>query len=302
MSVGLKRFLAKHCRPYFISVEPANFCQLHCPQCPVGLREISPSKRLLSIPDAQRLFRHIPVSVRIVQFYFQGEPLLNRDLPAIIRMAHQAGRYTTLSTNAQALTQDMASRLVASGLNRIIISIDGLSEKSYSTYRQGGSLKKALEGLQFLHEAKAHTGAHLHIELQCLRLRSNGDEWSLFEREYKNLGADSLTFKTAQFYDYEQGNPLMPTDSQYARYLLGQDGKYHLKKRRWICRRVLSGCVIDVEGNVLPCCFDKDRRFILGNIFEQTLDKIWHSNKAVGFREQVLTNRTAFAMCSNCTE
>ena len=276
----------------------------------------------MSLAHFQQILTQAQGYVHTIQFFFQGEPLLNQDLPEMIRLAHEAHIYTITSTNAQALTLQLAKQLIQAGLDRIIVSIDGLSEQSYTTYRQGGSLHKALQGLTYLRDAKDNLRGHTHIELQCLRLRSNEHEWDMFQRSYRQMGADSLTFKTAQFYDYQQGNPLMPSDEKYSRYHRLPDGTYQPKNRLTCkltnlqtyqlnksCRRLLTGCVITVNGDVLPCCFDKAHRHIMGNLFDEnkgngtsTLRTIWHNKVFQTFRHQVHLSRSTFPICDNCLE
>ncbi len=289
--------------PTFVSIEPANFCQLHCPECPVGRRnkEREPNKSLLSIEHFKLILEQVQNSVHTMQFYFQGEPLLNKDLPKMIKMAHEAGIYTIVSTNALVLTSLLAEQLIRAGLDRIIVSIDGLSEDSYGKYRSGGKLHKALEGLVTLRQVKDNLGGSTHIELQVLRLRSNEHEWGTFADRYKKMGADSLTFKTAQLYDYKHGNPLMPSDNRYSRYKLGKDGLYHPKRKAGrSCHRLWTGCVITVKGDVLPCCYDKTSAFVFGNIYQENLTTIYHSEKANRFRKVILGKRSKPAICSNC--
>ena len=149
--VGSVRFLTPytlHHTPLFISVEPAAVCQLRCPACPVGLRNTGrpgnrDNERFMSLDVWHRVLSEIRDTAFIVQFYFQGEPLLNKDLPLMIREAHEAGLYTIVSTNAQALTESMAQALVNSGLDRIIVSMDGLTDESYNAYRVGGKIGRA---------------------------------------------------------------------------------------------------------------------------------------------------------------
>jgi radical SAM protein with 4Fe4S-binding SPASM domain len=237
----------------------------------------------------------------VVQFYFQGEPLLNKDLPQMIREAHEAGLYTIVSTNAQALTAQLSEQLVQSGLDRIIISMDGLTEESYSAYRVGGSLEKTKEGIRFLRESRSR---HLEIsrspliELQCLRLKSNEHEWLTFKRLYKRLGADRLTFKTAQLYGYENGHPLMPTAPRYSRYIKGKDGLYHRRPLGKGCFRVWSGAVIATNGDVLPCCYDKDRAHAYGNIMNAPIKKLFGNERAAAFRQAAMQQQPK--ICQEC--
>jgi len=297
--------------PLFVSVEPAAVCQLRCPACPVGLRHVETSRsrdleRTMSLDTWHRILAEIRDTTLVVQFYFQGEPLLNKDLPQMIKEAHEAGLYTIVSTNAQAMTEQMAEDLVTAGLDRIIVSMDGLSEASYNAYRIGGSLEKTKEALRFLRKAKNELSSSRHhvitsspiIELQCLRLKTNEHEWAQFKRQYKTLGADRLVFKTAQLYDYTHGHPLMPSDKRYSRYVLGKDGVYHRKKVGKGCFRVWSGAVITTNGEVLPCCYDKAHAHAYGNIMVSSLKDLFGNEKATTFRKAALNEQPQ--ICQEC--
>ena len=292
--------------PTFVSVEPASVCQLRCPECPVGQRnlDISTSRdieRIMSLELWHRVLEQIKDFAHTVQFYFQGEPLLNKDLPQMIREAHEAGLYTIVSTNAQALTPKLAEALVNAGLSRIIISMDGLTEASYNAYRIGGSLEKTKEALRYLRDSKSR---HLEIsrspiiELQCIRLRTNEHEWADFKKQYKALGADRLVFKTAQLYDYPNGHPLMPSDPRYSRYIQGKEGLYHRRRLRKNCLRAWSGVVITTTGEVLPCCYDKSHAHAYGNIKESPLRELFCNAKSIAFRKAVLQEQPQ--ICQEC--
>lgn len=287
--------------PLFVSVEPAAVCQLKCPECPVGLRSLQHSagsdlhQTLMSLEVWHLVLSQIRETAYVVQFYFQGEPLLNKDLPQMIREAHEAGLYTIVSTNAQALTEEMAKALVTSGLNRIIISMDGLTQDSYGAYRVGGDIGKCKAALRWLRSAKS---VGLTIELQVLRLKTNEHEWADFKRQYKALGADRLVFKTAQLYDYADGHPLMPTQSRYSRYIPGADGKYHRRPLHKGCFRVWSGCVITTAGDVLPCCYDKAHAYAYGNIITTPLRELFTNEKARAFRQAAMKEQPQ--ICQEC--
>lgn len=292
--------------PMFVSVEPANICQLRCPACPVGMRhlDISTSRdleRFMSLDIWHRTLSEIRKTAFVVQFYFQGEPLLNEDLPLMIREAHEAGLYTIVSTNAQALTENLATQLVNAGLDRIIISMDGLTESTYNAYRVGGSLDKTQAALSYLKNSKSRdheiTKSPI-IELQVLRLKTNEHEWSDFKRVYKSLGADQLTFKTAQLYDYQNGHPLMPSNPRYSRYIQGTDGHYHRRPLSKGCFRVWSGVVITTTGEVLPCCYDKTHDYAYGNIMNSSLRDLFCSDKANIFRRAAIQQTPQ--ICQEC--
>lgn len=293
--------------PFFVSIEPAAVCQLYCPQCPVGqanarhTRPISPADQILSIERFIHVLHALPRSVRVMQFYFQGEPTLNPHLPEMIHMARMRKIHCIVSTNAQSISADYASRLVRSGLNRIIVSMDGLTQHSYEQYRIGGDIQKTKQALHLLREQRDILKANTPIiELQCLRLKSNEQQWQQMQQTYRLLGADKLTFKTAQFYDFSRGNPLMPTNPRFNRYHLGSDGQWHIPRTRF-CLRLLTGCVITTTGDVLPCCYDKDRNYPFGNILNQSFYAIWHGAVRRDFLKRVFLG-AGFPMCYNCVQ
>ena len=264
----------------------------------------------------ERVLAQIKDSAWVIQFYFQGEPLLNKELPLMIREAHDAGLYTIVSTNAQAITPDLAQALVAAGLDRIIVSMDGLTQESYAAYRVGGSLDQTKAALQYLRAAKNQLSIINYqlstinyqlsitnhqspiIELQALRLKSNEHEWRAFQKEYKALGADRLVFKTAQLYDYRHGHPLMPSEPRYRRYEQHADGLWYRKPLRKGCFRVWSGVVIAANGDVLPCCYDKDHAHAYGNIRAASLRELFTGPKARTFREQAMLQNPQ--ICQEC--
>ena len=290
--------------PTFVSVEPASICQLKCPECPVGMakKPMANSQRLMAKEVWQRVLTEVKDTAHTIQFYFQGEPLLNKELPQMIREAHEAGLYTIVSTNAQALTQPLAEELVRAGLNCIIISMDGLTDETYNVYRVGGRLDQCKAALRYLREAKDRTPYTLHstpiIELQCLRLRTNEQEWREFKKQYKALGADRLVFKTAQLYDYANGHPLMPSDARYSRYEKGADGLFRRKKMHRGCLRVWSGVVVTTNGDVLPCCYDKSRMHAYGNIMSSSMKELFADERAIAFRRAALHEQPQ--ICQEC--
>ena len=285
--------------PTFVSIEPINYCQLRCPECPVGMASGTQHKpSQMDWATFCTAIDSIASYAYAVIFHFQGEPLLHPHLSKMVAYAHGKHLFTMLSTNGQAMTTQMAQALAQAGLDRIIVSVDGLSPQTYNAYRVGGSLPKALAALRLSREAGIP-----EVVLQCLKLRTNEHEWPILKQRYRELGATHLDLKTAQFYDYEYGHPLMPTHARDARYIKGSDNLYHLKKPvRNHCIRLWSGCVITTSGEVLPCCFDKEHLHAFGNINRQPFADIWHSPAAEAFRRQVLRDRSAFPICTNCTE
>jgi len=121
---------------------------------------------------------------------------------------------------------------------------------------------------------------YLHYTVQSTFRIIHRQRKGSFSREW---GADSLTFKTAQLYDYAKGHPLMPSDERYSRYKRQKDGTYRLKRRlSWGCHRLFTGCVMDADGRVLPCCFDKARQFAFGRLCaDMSFRSVWESESEI---------------------
>ena len=104
----------------------------------------------MCLEDFRRIVDEVAPFVHTMQLFWQGEPLLNDCLPEMVHLAHEAGIYTIVSTNAQRMDTATATALAHAGLNRIIISMDGWTQQSYEQYRRGGNVDKVKEAVRVL--------------------------------------------------------------------------------------------------------------------------------------------------------
>jgi len=119
----------------------------------------------------------------------------------------------------------------------------------------------------------------------------------------KEMGVDEIVFKTAQIYDYKNGNELMPLNENYSRYRKLADGTYEIKNTlENQCWRMWRGSVITWDGKVVPCCFDKDAKYAMGNIKDISFKDIWHGEQYQNFRQGVINGRDQIDICRNCSE
>lgn len=289
---------------FTVSIEPTTACNLACPECPSGLKQFSRPTGKLNLDLNKKMIQSIGKQLMYINYYFQGEPFLHPDFLELIREAKRHKIYTATSTNAHFITAKKADEIVASGLDRLIISIDGLTQKTYESYRINGKLEKVLEGSRLMVEAKKKAKSNTpHLIFQFLVVKPNEHEVDKLTDLALEIGIDEVRLKTAQVYDYENGNPLIPDNEKYARYVLKSDGKYHLKyKTGNHCWRMWSSCVLTWDGKLVPCCFDKDAQHTLGSLEENSFSEIWKSDKYMGFRNQVLQKRNQIDICQNCSE
>lgn len=290
--------------PLALSFEPTTSCNLRCPECPSGLRSFTRPTGMLPEELFRRTLDEIGDRLTYLIFYFQGEPYLHPQFLDMVQYAARKGIYTATSTNAHYLSDAAARRTVESGLDRLIISIDGTTQEVYQQYRVGGKLEKVLEGtrniLRWKKELKSRTP---HVIFQFLVVRPNEHQIADVRRLARELGVDEVALKTAQIYDYEQGDPLIPTLDRYARYARQSDGSYKIKNRLIDhCWKMWHSCVITWDGLVVPCCFDKDAEHRLGDLKQSSFASVWQSAAYTRFRASLIRSRSEIEMCRNCTE
>lgn len=290
--------------PLSISVEPTTACNLGCPECPSGLKMFSRETGNLNADHFRSWIDELASHLTYINFYFQGEPYIHPRFLEYVKYASQKRIYTSTSTNAHFLHDELAKQTVTSGLDRLIISIDGTTQEVYEQYRVHGKLDKVIEGtrniLKWKRLLKSRTP---HVIFQFLVVRPNEHQVEEVKKLAKELGVDEVRFKTAQVYDFENGNPLIPLNEKYSRYGSNDDGTYFMKSSLDNhCWRMWSGCVITWDGKVVPCCFDKDAQHQLGDLQKLSFGEIWNSDAYRNFRSQLFRSRSETDICANCSE
>lgn len=290
--------------PITISIEPTTACNLRCPECPSGLRSFTRPTGNLQGDFFRRVIDELHRDLIYLIFYFQGEPYINPQFLDMVRYAGARGLYTITSTNGHFLDDDNARRTVESGLDRLIISVDGATQEVYRQYRREGDLEKVLNGARNVVRWKQTLGsATPHVIFQMLVVRPNEHQIDEVKRVAREIGVDEVKLKSAQVYDYAQGNPLIPRQERYSRYARQSDGSYRVKGRLLNhCWKLWHSCVITWDGLVVPCCFDKDARHRLGNLRETSFNDLWKGEAYQHFRRQILRGRDQIDICTNCTE
>ena len=291
--------------PVSISFEPTTSCNLRCPECPSGLRAFTRPTGMLKRDFFSETIDQLHKELLYLVFYFQGEPYLNPDFLDMVQYAAQKKIYTATSTNAHYLTDANAKRTIESGLDRLIISIDGTTQDVYEQYRVGGQLKKVIEGARNIVKWKKQMNSKKpFVVFQFLVVKPNEHQIEDVKKLAAEVGVDDVWFKTAQVYDYENDpNQLIPSISKYSRYKKNAKGenvpKNALNNHCW---KLWHANVITWDGLVVPCCFDKDAMHQLGNLKMQSFKEVWHNDNYKQFRRELMTSRKNIDICANCSE
>lgn len=277
--------------PLALAVETYAGCTLRCPECPAGQKTMGISSGPMEMGLYQKVLQESGDVLFYLAFHFLGEPTLHPSFWEIVRMAANKGCYTELHTHGQLLADIPPQRILESGLHRLRISVDGASQETYESYRRGGSLERIVSATKKLAASKKAAGGRGPLILwQCILFRHNAHERRELRHLAKASGADALAFKTAWVKDADKVHPLLPTAKK--------DNRYAGKERKKYCWKVWHSCVVDRDGLVLGCCYDKDRAFPLGDAAAQPLHQIWHSEKAKRFRATAFFKK--HPLCEGC--
>jgi radical SAM protein with 4Fe4S-binding SPASM domain len=290
--------------PSSIAIEPTTACNLGCPECPSGLRSFSRPTGNLNPELLGNLLDEIGPKLQYLTFYFQGEPFIHPKMNELIREASSRKIFSVTSTNAHFINEKTAKEIVSSGLNKLIISIDGTTQEVYEQYRKKGSLDKVITGTKCMLKARKEMKQKFPlVYFQFLVVRPNEHQIEEVHSLADELGVDGVLLKTAQVYDFEKGNSLIPTIEKYSRYRKNPDGTWSIKNQLLNqCWKMWQSCVITWDGKVVPCCFDKDAKYTLGNIQEGSFSQIWKSAPYQNFRKSILKSRKEIDICKNCSE
>jgi radical SAM protein with 4Fe4S-binding SPASM domain len=307
VSFHLSSFLHKPIqwgKPFTISIEPTTDCNLGCPECPSGLKAFSRPTGKMDVTFFDQFLNETAASLIYLYFYFQGEPYLHPNFLEMVQKAKKRNIYTVTSTNAHFLTERKARETIESGLDRILVSVDGTTQEVYENYRKNGKLEKVKAGIANLVKAKKEMHSYTpHIILQFLVVKPNEHQIDEIKTLGKTLGVDEVALKTAQIYDFENGSDLIPSIDKYSRYHKQADGTYTIKnKMKNHCWKLWHSNVVTWDGQITPCCFDKDATYSMGNLNQTSFDAIWKNKKYAAFRKQILSNRKAIDICKNCSE
>ena len=290
--------------PTSLSIEPTTSCNLRCPECPSGLRSFTRPTGMLNVDHACQWIDELAPWLTYVNLYFQGEPLLHPKLDQLMAQCHRHGIYSSTSTNAHHLTEAKCQALIDAGLNRLIVSIDGLTQETYASYRVGGTLSKVMEGTQNMVEAKRQRGRGPHLVWQFLVVGPNEHELPELLQAASACGVDEVEIKTAQLDDPRDGHPLLTEAAAHRRY--DRDpitGQWTLRNAlEDACWRMWQGAVLTWDGRVVPCCFDKDAHHVMGKLGDQSMAEIWHNEAYAAFRRTLFADRAGIPMCTNCSE
>jgi MoaA/NifB/PqqE/SkfB family radical SAM enzyme len=223
--------------------------------------------------------------VEFVWPYGIGEPLIHPAIFEMIRMTHEAGIRTGLSTNATLMDAERADRLLDSGLDYLIIAFDGASKETYEKYRAGATFEKTIENTIAFLEKKRERGSKIHVVVQMVVLKDNVSEIPEYRQLWSIPGVDEIRFKRDEIRLEDIAAP--------GEALKGQ--------RENPCHLLWRGPLyVRYDGLAYPCCYMYGEPPV-GDLKKQTVMEVWNSTGMVKLRAAHLNgNVSAYPACITC--
>ena len=291
-------------QPTQLMIEPTDICNLHCTVCWANEESHGGRPRHLSVEGFRKAMDDLGDNLFIILLWGWGEPFLNKHIYEMIRLARSRNMVVISSTNANLELDDFEiEELIMSGLSKLIVAIDGVDQKTYSTYRVGGNLHLVLDNVKRLVENKKRLGMTTPlINMRMVVMRHNQHQVEEFRTLADSLGVDIVSFKTMCDYRKNGVNAQFPTIRRYQRYGMDENSEKILNiKQRYYCNRPWRKAHIFADGAVTHCEFDHEREYLLGTVYgDQSLKVLWNNSTARDFRHRFLTDIDGISFCRNC--
>lgn len=297
--------------PSNILIEPTADCNYDCIKCEKFTGEYADDgsmdgRRNMSLEDYRLIIDDIGGTLITLRLWHYGEPLLNRDLFLMIEYAKRKDIFVVVSSNLSLLDENSAQRMVDSGLDYLIISVDGASESTYKLYHGKDYFHKVIKNMESLIRIKKKLGArHPFIELQFIVMRENEKEMKDIAGLAKKIGVDKLTYQRLQVDRLDEGRVKRLASGSG---VLPVDSRFHFdpeqKKEITFCGIPWEEAVIRYSGLVIPCALDIAQAHSMGRLFENGQYKgfrqIWNSSSYRNFRRQIKEGLDLIRPCSCC--
>lgn len=272
--------------PVAAYMEPTLFCNLRCPACPTGLRlGLRPS-----VSIEEDLFKsaidEVGDYIFTLNMYNWGEPLLHKKTPELIRYAKKKDIKIVMSTNLSIkFTDEYIDNLVTSGLDRLIVSLDGASAETYKRYRVSGDFDLVRRNILRIQEAKQRLGVETpRVVWQFLVFKHNEHEIEQARGLYKDWGADEFTLAGAEMPldNYNDGlePSTMPEFNVYhPTHVLQREAERQMQSDR-PCTWLYGVFVLNPNGKVSPCCAVSGEKHDFGEYStKERFFEVWNSRK-----------------------
>ena len=283
--------------PPKLTICPGNVCNLSCPLCPTGQHDSKRKQGLMDFELFKRIMNECGPYVYDLSLFNWGEPLLNKYIFKMVRYAKKFRARVKISTNLKHFNNSISAAFIQSGLDEVIVSLDGASQESVAKYQIGNDFDGIIANMSQLVALKKQQKSNKPlIHWRFLVNRFNEHELEKARRLSKEIGIDVIKFNKFRCdmgdellldnrEQYSNVSSWLPRDEKYSMYDYDREEKKKIKINH--CKWLWYECSINWNGNVSPCCAVWNERFDFGNLGDSSFTQIWNSPKYVEARRIV---------------
>lgn len=287
--------------PTHLQIEITNRCNLRCPVCHI-LTDGKP-RGSMDFSDFKKIVDEVGKSLLVLNLWGWGEPFLNSDIFRMIRYASDMGIRTITSTNGHFLRDEkILDMVIDSGLDVLIIALDGADGETYKKYRHGGNFDTVIEGVNNLVQRKKRRSSGLpFVNLRMLVTSDNEEQVPMVRELAGKMGVDAMSIKTLNSFDNESGGKsLIPKNAEYRRFQY--DDRGNPVRKRNSCKKLWNHPTIYQDGTMVPCDYYTGSEFTLGNILRSGLNfrRIWFGNDYRKLRNDFGLGELKNSRCGDC--
>ncbi|MCP4580080.1 MAG: radical SAM protein [candidate division Zixibacteria bacterium] len=291
--------------PSQVIIDITNICNLKCPLCPTGTGKIDRQKGKMSPTSFDKITDQLANKAQAVHLYNWGEPLLLGNFADYCKIAKSKGFVISTSSNlSMKLDQERANEIIEAGPDRIIVSFDGLTERTYSMYRQGGSYQLLLDNLKLIIQSKKILRKKYPlIVLQFLKHRGNQSETQNLPEVCYDLGADEFQVVDILLPYGEGSNRSLANYWITENRLANEDGNFEIRKNDQDkpCPHLWKYPVINHDATISPCCFVYLKRDDIAELRYINFQNAWNSKRYQTSRKMFANRKyTDCQPCSSC--
>jgi radical SAM protein with 4Fe4S-binding SPASM domain len=190
--------------------------------------------------------------------------------------------------------------VIRSGLDSLIIALDGASQDTYALYRQGGQVDMVIQATRNAVNRKQELKvSHPFINIRTVVMKHNESEIPEIRKLVHDIGVDALTLKT--FNPYDSDESLLPKNKAYRRFHYLADGKTRVRRKRNPCKHLWNMPAIHWNGCVCMCTYDSHEAYVMGDLRKDPFRKIWKGMEYRQIRKQFRSNWEGIDMCTGCS-
>ncbi len=286
--------------PFVVFVDPASACNFQCPFCPTGHRDmIEETGRFQGVMKLD-LFKKVideigqfERPIKVLRMYKDGEPFLNKRLAEMIAYAKASGvvEYIDTTTNGSLITPERLGPVLEAGLDKINVSVDGMTNEQYKRFTgYDFDFARFVEQIKWLDANKGNCEVVIKIPGELITEAQRQEFYDTFGDYCDRIFIENFAPCWPEF-DVEALTGVTITQGIYQHPISDTD----------TCPYIFYSISVNADGLVSSCFLDWGRKLIVGDVNQDSLKAIWHSDKLNELRLKHLEGRRkSLPVCSQC--